>query len=72
MIIGTNFGKDNGAGYYETNQHGDTCEITYIPETEVIFWPGEYEHIEYYLETPGCDEYNGTKPDLLPKFRNHG
>ena len=56
-IIGTNFGPDNGCGYYETCWYDDTIEITYVKDEDVVFWPGEYEHIEYYLETPECDQY---------------
>jgi hypothetical protein len=56
-IVGTNFGPDNGCGYYEVNHYDDTIEITYVPEEDVVLWPGEYAHIEYYLETPECDEY---------------
>ena len=56
-IIGTNFGPDNGVGYYETCWYDDTIEITYVKDEDVVFWPGEYEHIEYYTQTPECDEY---------------
>ena len=69
-IIATNFGPNNGSGYYETNHYDDVIEITYVSEIDVVLWPGEYEKLEHYNETPECDEYLTTKTDIHEYKKN--